>query len=154
MCAGGYDGKGNEIDTVHMYMSEGDQWIAMPSMQCRRSDAAMAELNGVLYVCGGWNETYGYLDSIECFDTAEWRWIRIAAQMKTKRTGHALVCLDKCLYAVGGRDGSVYLNSVEALPLYKQSKNDSGSTNTTTQPLAIPQMLDEHSWFACVVHRV
>ena len=154
MCAGGIDGSDEVIDTVHMYVSEGDQWIAMPSMQCRRANAAMAELNGVLYVCGGYNETDKWLDSIECFDTAEWRWIRIAAQMKTKRGGHALVSLSKCLYAVGGYDGSVRLNSVEALPLYKQSKNDSSSTNTTAQPLAIPHMLDGHDDFACVMHRV
>ncbi len=149
--AGGYDESRKAIHSVHMYVSERDEWLAMPPMKCRRNDAAMAELNGVLYVCGGWNETYEYFDSIECFDSVEWGWIRMEARMQTKRAYHQLVCLGECVYAVGGWDGSNALKSVETLSVYGRAQS---SRVLRALPLSIPDMLDAHYDFACLVHRV
>lgn len=60
---------------------------------------------------GGWCSGDA-ISSVERYDpqTNEWRMV---ASMSKRRCGVGVSVLDDLLYAVGGHDGSSYLNSVE-----------------------------------------
>lgn len=62
-------------------------------------------------VVGGWCSGDA-ISSVERYDpqTNEWRMV---ASMSKRRCGVGVSVLDDLLYAVGGHDGSSYLNSVE-----------------------------------------
>lgn len=63
------------------------------------------------FVVGGWCSGDA-ISSVERYDpqTNEWRMV---ASMSKRRCGVGVSVLDDLLYAVGGHDGSSYLNSVE-----------------------------------------
>lgn len=65
----------------------------------------------VLFAVGGWCSGDA-ISSVERYDpqTNEWRMV---ASMSKRRCGVGVSVLDDLLYAVGGHDGSSYLNSVE-----------------------------------------
>lgn len=62
-------------------------------------------------IVGGWCSGDA-ISSVERYDpqTNEWRMV---ASMSKRRCGVGVSVLDDLLYAVGGHDGSSYLNSVE-----------------------------------------
>lgn len=66
---------------------------------------------GPCLVVGGWCSGDA-ISSVERYDpqTNEWRMV---ASMSKRRCGVGVSVLDDLLYAVGGHDGSSYLNSVE-----------------------------------------
>ncbi|KPP67528.1 kelch-like protein 20-like [Scleropages formosus] len=66
----------------------------------------------VLFAVGGWCSGDA-ISSVERYDpqTNEWRMV---ASMSKRRCGVGVSVLDDLLYAVGGHDGSSYLNSVES----------------------------------------
>lgn len=63
------------------------------------------------FAVGGWCSGDA-ISSVERYDpqTNEWRMV---ASMSKRRCGVGVSVLDDLLYAVGGHDGSSYLNSVE-----------------------------------------
>jgi hypothetical protein len=65
----------------------------------RRSSAAVAALNGCLYIAGGRNKN-GDLALVEMFDIRNQRRLQLAP-LTTARRGLGLVALDGALYAVG-----------------------------------------------------
>lgn len=68
-------------------------------------------LLGACLLVGGWCSGDA-ISSVERYDpqTNEWRMV---ASMSKRRCGVGVSVLDDLLYAVGGHDGSSYLNSVE-----------------------------------------
>lgn len=68
-------------------------------------------LLGPVLLVGGWCSGDA-ISSVERYDpqTNEWRMV---ASMSKRRCGVGVSVLDDLLYAVGGHDGSSYLNSVE-----------------------------------------
>jgi len=73
-----------------------------------RTYAVAAELNGKIYVAGGWSA----LRTFECYDPATDSWTLLAA-MSTGRQALGLVAVDGYVYAVGGGDGWTGLSAVE-----------------------------------------
>ncbi|KAK4345535.1 hypothetical protein RND71_035711 [Anisodus tanguticus] len=77
----------------------------------QRFSLAAAELDGALYVVGGFDGS-NCLATAERFDPREHAWTKIES-MGTKRGSHALVPLRGKLYALGGHDGSQNVQSIE-----------------------------------------
>lgn len=71
---------------------------------------------GPCLVVGGWCSGDA-ISSVERYDpqTNEWRMV---ASMSKRRCGVGVSVLDDLLYAVGGHDGSSYLNSVERWTIF------------------------------------
>ncbi|CAH1266841.1 kelch-like protein 20 [Branchiostoma lanceolatum] len=67
---------------------------------------------GVIYCCGGMDTTGHSLSSVERFDLSSGK-VSIVASMNTPRSGVGVAVLEGQVYAVGGHDGSQYLNTVE-----------------------------------------
>lgn len=87
------------------------RWISARSMLEKRFALAAVELNGALYVVGGYDGN-DYLKSAERFDPREHSWSRIES-MDAKRGCHSLVAMNEKLYALGGFDGITMVPSVE-----------------------------------------
>ena len=96
----------------------GQRWLDLPSMIHRRDElAAVRTSDGCIYVLGG----YGGSDmtcqsSCERLEADMKTWTVIAS-MKTQRRALAAVALSSSIIAIGGYDGSKYLNSVERYDL-------------------------------------
>ena len=73
-----------------------------------RAYAAAAELDGKVYVTGGWPA----LNTLECYDPAKDTWTALAP-MPTGRQSPGLVAVEHYLYAAGGGDSWTGLSVVE-----------------------------------------
>jgi N-acetylneuraminic acid mutarotase len=86
-------------------------WWWGPDMPTARQDLAAAEINGKLYVVGGFNG--GSLNALEIYDPSLGGWIA-STPMITARNVLAAVAIDGKLYAVGGYRGDFQ----DALEIY------------------------------------
>lgn len=98
------------------------------------SQGAKLFLCSACCVVGGWCSGDA-ISSVERYDpqTNEWRMV---ASMSKRRCGVGVSVLDDLLYAVGGHDGSSYLNSVERW-----------ATNSSSQFIVVAQMFHTCSPF-------
>lgn len=76
----------------------------MPEMNIKRQGASVAELNGLLYVAGGYNYDQRWLRSVECYDPATRTWT-LVAYMNHVRYLAAMVAHQGRLYITGGCSG-------------------------------------------------
>ena len=67
--------------------------------------------NEVMYAVGGWCSGDA-IAMVECFSISSAQW-KVVAPMSKRRCGVGVAMLGDFLYAIGGHDGSSYLNSVE-----------------------------------------
>jgi len=83
-------------------------------MVVRRCNAAVAELDGYLYVCGGLVEAPELLDSeaVERFNPTLCCW-EIMPPMPTARSEATAVAFNGCLYVCGGTIDNEFLDTVE-----------------------------------------
>lgn len=77
----------------------------------QRCAPAAAELNGVLYVIGGYDGNM-YLQSAERYDPREGFWTQLP-RMRTRRGSHSVVVLGDSLHALGGLNRNTTFSSVE-----------------------------------------
>ncbi len=97
---GGLNG-GRFPSSVECYDPERDRWEIVTQMPTARRSFAAAELNGSIYVCGGWNEReWDRLSVCECYDYGKCEWETMAS-MKKKRKDFSLVAANGRLYALG-----------------------------------------------------
>lgn len=115
---------------VEAYSVETNAWISLPSLPTARTGAAAAtapctEGTGLrgscVYVFGGADAAGVELTTVEAYSPATGIWSTVTP-LQTARFGHvgaAAPCAPglglrgTCLYAIGGGDGAVALNSVE-----------------------------------------
>lgn len=71
-------------------------------MHCRRCSLAVAVLNGLLYVAGGYDN--GALSSMECYNPRTNQWTFLAS-MTNPRFNHSMTVQNDLLYAFGGTNG-------------------------------------------------
>ena len=76
----------------------------MPEMNIKRQGASVAELNGLLYVAGGYNYDQRWLRSVECYNPATHTWT-LVAYMNHVRYLAAMVAHQGRLYITGGCSG-------------------------------------------------
>lgn len=89
------------------------KWIFTRSMVRKRFAPAAAQLNGAIYVGGGY-DGQEYLKSMERLDLRECSWTLLSS-MPTRRGCHSLTLLNEKLYATGGYDGTQMIPTVELL---------------------------------------
>jgi N-acetylneuraminic acid mutarotase len=71
---GGYGGEDEDyLDTVFEYDPEMDHWTPRQSMAVPRTQHSVVEMDGLIYVLGGLNDT-GTLDSVEVYDPSTDQW--------------------------------------------------------------------------------
>lgn len=79
---------------------ESGTWEEMPPLLCAREGCAVAELDGVIYVVGGYDGTT-HLHSVERFDPMASKWEEVDP-MNSSRMGCGAAALDGALYVAGG----------------------------------------------------
>jgi kelch-like protein 20 len=83
----------------------------------------------VLYAVGGWcsGDAIAYVEMYDPQSSNEWH---IVASMGKRRCGVGVGVLNNQIYAIGGHDGSTYLNSTERYdPVLNQWFNDVAPTS-------------------------
>uniref|UniRef100_A0A0D9UX50 DCD domain-containing protein n=1 Tax=Leersia perrieri TaxID=77586 RepID=A0A0D9UX50_9ORYZ len=118
---------------VEMFDPAVGKWMYSLSMQQPRLAPAAAELNGVLYVTGGFDGNI----SAERYDPREGFWTQLPS-MGTRRGSHSVVVLRDSLYALGGQDRNTMLSSVEIFDTHANSWR-------VGSPLSVPRA------FGCAV---
>ncbi|KAL4425842.1 hypothetical protein ABPG75_009858 [Micractinium tetrahymenae] len=87
--AGGYNSLNETADGpqgLFIYDIEADKWSASDAeLKTPRSDACMAAVDGLVYLGGGYDASYGYLDSVETFDPNTEAWSELERHMPTAR---------------------------------------------------------------------
>ena len=89
-------------------------WEQVASMQTKRCAMGAAVYGDVIVVAGGVDEDSKVLASTEIYLPSSNTW-NIISPLKQRRSGHALVSCDKCLYAIGGLVSKTCLSLVEKL---------------------------------------
>ena len=80
-------------------------------MECKRSGASVAVLDGMLYVIGG-HDGPDIRSSVECYDPVRDCWLT-TTPMHTCRRNAAATVVHGFLYVVGGDDGTTSLDTIE-----------------------------------------
>ena len=102
---GGWEGNiatclGNMLSTVEAYDPAKDRWTRKADMPTPRTLSAIAVVDGIIYVIGGWNDPW-VLSTVEAYDPAADRWTR-KADMPTARYQLAACAIDGRIYVSGG----------------------------------------------------
>lgn len=83
LAAGGMS-KVCSLSSVEQYSARTDEWTAVAEMTAPRYGHAACRMGGYLYVVGGYNESDGYLNLVECYNLRSNSW-HSAARMHTGR---------------------------------------------------------------------
>jgi N-acetylneuraminic acid mutarotase len=108
---GGTNSNGH-LKSVEIFDCINKRWQSLPDMVSPRTGAAACLLGKDIFVSGGMNE-HEISNTCETYDTETGLWDPIICSMAHQRVGLAVVSLANMVYAVGGSNGSVYLESVE-----------------------------------------
>ncbi|GBP42338.1 Kelch-like protein 5 [Eumeta japonica] len=114
LAIGGMDGYKGACN-MEMYDPRSNTWSPFMRMGARRLQFGVAVMQNKLIVVGG-RDGLKTLNTVECFDLTSLTWSSLAS-MNTHRHGLGVAVLgdspNSPVYAVGGHDGWIYLNSVE-----------------------------------------
>ena len=77
-------------------------WAAAPCPSTPRSDMCAAWVDGKLYVLGGYNEEFEFLDTVEVYDPATETWADAGVRLPSGRGDTQCVALGDSIYVVGG----------------------------------------------------
>ncbi|XP_013138064.1 PREDICTED: kelch-like protein 5 [Papilio polytes] len=114
LAIGGMDGN-KGASNMEIYDPRTNTWSPFMRMGTRRLQFGVAVLQNKLIIVGG-RDGLKTLNTVDCFDLTTLSWSTLAA-MNTHRHGLGVAVLGNGphapVYAVGGHDGWIYLNSVE-----------------------------------------
>jgi N-acetylneuraminic acid mutarotase len=114
-------------DNAWEYEPATDSWKQLAPMPTRRGAASAAAINGKIYVVGGTalspgitalnpHSAQAVLSTVEEYDPANNTW-RVCAPMPTPRNHLVVAAVEKTIYAIGGRIGSVFIPASNNLDL-------------------------------------
>jgi hypothetical protein len=98
--------------TVEAYHGTTNSWTTGAALPWRQDGAAVAAVNGVVYVAGGL-DGYSYTGILRAYDPTANAW-SAWQPMPTPRSGAGAGVIDGVLYVVGGNTGSGFTGAVEA----------------------------------------
>ncbi|XP_062612513.1 kelch-like protein 24 [Saccostrea cucullata] len=112
------------LKSVECYNPSTNSWHFVKSLSTPRAGACAAELNGEIFVAGGFgyslNGNSTILDSVECYQPSTDRWIA-KGSLRYGRCHATMTCIENSLYLSGGlafdKNSSVAL-SVQDVDLY------------------------------------
>lgn len=121
---GGRDGC-SCLNSAEVYDPHTNKWTMISSMIQRRGGVGVTVLDGFLYAVGGHDapasqETSRQFDSIERYDPKTDQWTMLSPMLNC-RDAVGASWLGNKIYAIGGYDGTKYLNDVEC---YDPVKNE------------------------------
>ena len=82
-------------------MTQGGYWFDRADLPTARQEILPGELDGKIYVIGGWLDGYSITNIVEVYDPATNSW-STAAPLPTNRHHCAAVSVDGILYVIGG----------------------------------------------------
>lgn len=103
-------GKEYVSDEVYQYDSCLNRWTLLAKMNVARCDFACAEVNGVIYVAGGFGPNGDNLSSVEVYDPEQNRWTLIES-LRRPRWGCFGCSFEGKLFVMGGRSSFTIGNS-------------------------------------------
>ncbi|XP_047062698.1 F-box/kelch-repeat protein At1g67480-like [Lolium rigidum] len=103
-------GKDYVSDEVYQYDARLNRWGALAKLNFARRDFACAEVNGIIYVAGGFGSGCNSLSSVEAYDPQQNRWTLIE-NLRRPRSGCFAFGLNNKLYIMGGRSSFTIGNS-------------------------------------------
>ena len=114
-------------------VDEAKDYLLLPEQRCklqgpRTRPRRPVQSNEVMFVVGGWCSGDA-IAMVEYYNTHSCEW-KVVATMSKRRCGVGVAVLDNFLYAIGGHDGSSYLNSVECY----DPKTNQWSSNVAPTP--------------------
>lgn len=104
--------KNHPLSTVEQYELESNHWTVLSHLETARFGVAACFHNGCLYAIGGYNNSLGYLDTVECYNVKDNTWKKTAPMLQPRRY-HAVHVLYGLIYAVGGQDSRGILSTTE-----------------------------------------
>ncbi|MCP4703926.1 MAG: hypothetical protein GY865_04895 [candidate division Zixibacteria bacterium] len=124
-------------------LAQSGYWFDRTDMPTARQEILPGELDGKIYVIGGWLDGYNITDIVEVYDPATNSWSS-AASLPTNRHHCAAVAVDGILYVIGG-----YTNTTAGgwIPTPITLAYDS-DTDTWTQRASMNVARGEHSAIA------
>lgn len=87
LTAGGMS-KSQLVSSLEQYDMRTDSWTSLSEMEMPRYGLAICFLNGCLYTAGGYNNAFGYLNCMECYNLRENEWRMVAPMHQARR----LIC--------------------------------------------------------------
>ncbi|CAM0905097.1 unnamed protein product [Alopecurus aequalis] len=120
---GGYaavHGKDSVSDEVYHYDAGLNRWGALAKMNFARRDFACSEVNGIIYVAGGFGTGGNSLSIVEAYDPQQNRWTLIG-NLRRPRWGSFACGLNNKLYIMGGRSSFTIGNS-RSVDVYDPSR--------------------------------
>ncbi|VAH84069.1 unnamed protein product [Triticum turgidum subsp. durum] len=103
-------GKECVSDEVYQYDCFLNRWTALSKMNVARCDFACAEVNGVIYVAGGFGPSGDSLSSVEVYDPEQNKWTLIGG-LRRPRWGCFGCSFEGKMYVMGGRSSFTIGNS-------------------------------------------
>ncbi|GJM85066.1 hypothetical protein PR202_ga01484 [Eleusine coracana subsp. coracana] len=103
-------GKECVLDEVYQYDSVLNRWTVLAKMNVARCDFACAEVNGVIYVAGGFGRNGDNLSSVEVYDPEQNKWTLVES-LRRPRWGCFGCSFEGKLYVMGGRSSFTIGNS-------------------------------------------
>ena len=107
---GGEETEGVPSKKAYRFDDVSKSWSPISSMKTARDTFACANLDGMLYVCGGWGGSTA-LALVERYIPERDEWVSVA-NMPTERVAACATALDGCLVVIGGYDSKTCLDSV------------------------------------------
>ncbi|KAL5075915.1 hypothetical protein RYX36_014899 [Vicia faba] len=95
---------------VYQYDSYLNSWSRLSNMNVARYDFACAEVNGLVYIAGGYGVNGDSLSSVEMYDPDTDKWI-LMESLRRPRWGCFACGLEGKLYVMGGRSSFTIGNS-------------------------------------------
>ena len=148
--------------TVEVYDAATNSWSAAAPMPMARQHLAAVTVKGEIYAIGGeaagpplkvkgkiYTTMGAAVNTVGVYDPATNTWTK-AAHMPSARASFAAATVNDTLYAIGGANGRIYLNTVEALPVSGADPNaraSYGRTAGTASELTL-QLLEAGGWQA------
>jgi hypothetical protein len=77
--------KNHPLSTVEMYQLDSNCWTVLSDLETARFGLAACFHGGCLYAIGGYNNSLGCLDSVECYDVKENAWKKAAPMLQARR---------------------------------------------------------------------
>jgi len=126
-------------DKVEMYDPSNDTWSTAPPLPYPLHHCALAEIDGILYVIGGYYNTswpWYSTNNLMAYDPdiGEWTW---RTPMIVGRGEHSAVVYDRKIYVTGGNDS--YGNATPVVEVYDPD------TDTWTEVASIPTERHHHA---------
>jgi DNA-binding CsgD family transcriptional regulator/N-acetylneuraminic acid mutarotase len=108
---GGEDSSGKVLTVFESYDPRSNQWEQLPPLPEPRSRYALADIEGRLYLFGGWDGSR-YRNDVFMYDPARKEWATLAP-MPTARRNAGAVVFDGQVYVIGGENEQGPLRSNE-----------------------------------------